>query len=70
MYADEITNRANLMNGSRILIVDDDEPQREVLAGYLKKQRHVVLETGSVPDALPVANPFRQQPCEFLMFLQ
>ena len=40
------------MNGSRILIVDDDAPQRKVLAGYLKKQRHVVFEAASVPEAL------------------
>ena len=40
------------MNGSRILIVDDDAPQRKVLAGYLKKQRHVVSEAGTVPEAL------------------
>ncbi len=40
------------MTGSRILIVDDDAPQRKVLAGYLKKQRHVVFEAGAVPEAL------------------
>ena len=37
---------------SRILIVDDDAPQRRVLAGYLRKQRHAVFEAGNVPEAL------------------
>ena len=41
------------MTTSRILIVDDDAPQRKVLAGYLKKKKHVVFEAGTVPEALP-----------------
>jgi len=40
------------MDTSRILIVDDDAPQRKVLAGYLKKQQHTVFEAGSAPEAL------------------
>jgi two-component system NtrC family response regulator len=40
------------MEPSRILIVDDDAPQRKVLAGYLKKQKHTVFEAGSAADAL------------------
>ena len=52
MYADGILKKDSHMSGSRILIVDDDAPQRRVLAGYLKKQRHVVFEAGAVPEAL------------------
>ncbi len=40
------------MEPSQILIVDDDAPQREVLAGYLRKQKHTVFEAGSAPEAL------------------
>jgi DNA-binding NtrC family response regulator len=40
------------MEHSRILIVDDDAPQRGVLAGYLKKQKHTVFEAGSAGEAL------------------
>jgi DNA-binding NtrC family response regulator len=37
---------------STILVVDDEVPQRTVLAGYLKKQRHAVLEAGSASEAI------------------
>jgi two-component system NtrC family response regulator len=40
------------MEPSQILIVDDDAPQRKVLAGYLRKQKHTVFEAGSAPEAL------------------
>ncbi len=35
-----------------ILIVDDEAVQRSLLAGYLTKQKHTVLEAGSVTEAL------------------
>ncbi|MDZ7289677.1 MAG: sigma-54 dependent transcriptional regulator [candidate division KSB1 bacterium] len=38
--------------GAAILIVDDEPAQREVLAGYLKKQRHTVWEAASAAEAL------------------
>jgi DNA-binding NtrC family response regulator len=34
-----------------ILIVDDEPAQREILAGYLKKRRHNVLQAGSADEA-------------------
>lgn len=37
---------------SRILVVDDEAPQRGVLAGYLKKQGHIVVEAGSAEEAV------------------
>jgi len=37
---------------SRILIVDDEASQRSVLAGYLKKRGHAVVEAGSADEAL------------------
>jgi DNA-binding NtrC family response regulator len=37
---------------STILVVDDEAPQRSVLAGYLKKQRHTVHEAGSASEAM------------------
>ncbi len=40
------------MNNHTILIVDDEAGQREVLAGYLQKKRHTVLEAGSAAEAL------------------
>lgn len=40
------------MNHDTILVVDDEAGQREVLAGYLKKKRHAVLEANSVAEAL------------------
>jgi DNA-binding NtrC family response regulator len=35
-----------------ILIVDDDAPQRSVLAGYLKKRGHTVVEAGLADEAM------------------
>ncbi len=40
------------MEASRILIVDDDSPQRGILAGYIRKQGHQVFEAASAPEAL------------------
>jgi two-component system NtrC family response regulator len=40
------------MNMQTILLVDDEAGQREVLAGYLKKKRHTVLEAASAAEAL------------------
>ena len=37
---------------ARILIVDDEAPQRSVLAGYLRKQGHTVVEAGSAGEAM------------------
>jgi DNA-binding NtrC family response regulator len=37
-----------------ILIVDDEASQRSVLAGYLRKNRHVTFEAGSVAEAVEV----------------
>ena len=37
-----------------ILIVDDEASQRSVLSGYLRKQRHVTFEAGSVAEAVGV----------------
>ena len=42
------------MDTSRILIVDDEPAQRKVLAGYLKKQKHVVFEAESAEGALTI----------------
>jgi len=36
----------------RILVIDDEESQRELLAGYLNKQGHDVKDASSGPDAL------------------
>ena len=44
------------MRRSTILVVDDDAPQRKVLAGYLKKQKYTVFEAGTVPEALTRIN--------------
>ncbi len=41
-----------MTDGTSILIVDDEAPQRTVLAGYLKKRGHVVVEAGSADDAM------------------
>ncbi len=35
-----------------ILIVDDDAPQRSVLAGYLRKRGHTVVEAGLADEAM------------------
>ncbi|RIK77363.1 two-component system response regulator [candidate division KSB1 bacterium] len=40
------------MNAQTILLVDDEAGQREVLAGYLKKKHHTVLEAASATEAL------------------
>ncbi len=40
------------MNYDTILVVDDEAGQRQVLAGYLRKKRHVVFEAGSAAEAL------------------
>jgi DNA-binding NtrC family response regulator len=37
---------------TRILLVDDEAPQRGVLAGHLKKQGHIVVEAGSAEEAI------------------
>jgi DNA-binding NtrC family response regulator len=37
---------------TRILLVDDEAPQRGVLAGHLKKQGHIVVEAGSAEEAM------------------
>ena len=37
-----------------ILIVDDEDSQRSVLSGYLRKKRHVTFEAGSVAEAVGV----------------
>jgi len=41
-----------MTDSSTILIVDDDAPQRNVLAGYLRKRGHAVTEAGSADDAM------------------
>ncbi|MBU0680580.1 MAG: sigma-54 dependent transcriptional regulator [Proteobacteria bacterium] len=38
----------------KILIVDDEEMQRDMLQGFLEKQGHVVLSAGSGEDALAI----------------
>lgn len=40
------------MQPSTILIVDDEQAQRSVLAGYLRKKRHTVREAETVEEAL------------------
>jgi two-component system NtrC family response regulator len=40
------------MSTSTILIVDDEAPQREILAGYLKKKQHRIFQANSVTEAL------------------
>lgn len=40
------------MEPQTILVVDDEPAQRSVLAGYLRKKKHHVLEAGSVAEAL------------------
>ena len=39
-----------------ILITDDEKTQRDVLAGYLRKQEYTVLEAASVRQALDQLN--------------
>jgi len=36
----------------RILVIDDEQSQRNLLAGYLAKQGHEVRQAGSGPEAL------------------
>lgn len=40
------------MNSLSILIVDDEPHQRTVLAGYLRKKHHTVVEAGSATEAV------------------
>src|SRR3990172_9022327 len=40
------------MDSLRILVVDDEAPQRELIGGFLKKQGHDVLLAGSGAEAL------------------
>ena len=40
------------MNTSSILLVDDEAAQREILAGYLKKKKHLVYLASSADEAL------------------
>jgi DNA-binding NtrC family response regulator len=40
------------VNHLSILIVDDEAHQRSVLAGYLRKKRHMVIEAGSAGEAV------------------
>ncbi len=42
------------MNNLSILIVDDEVSQRDILAGYLKKKKHIIQQSSSVQDALKV----------------
>jgi two-component system NtrC family response regulator len=41
-----------MLNTQTILLVDDEAGQREVLAGYLKKKRHTVLDAASAAEAM------------------
>jgi DNA-binding NtrC family response regulator len=40
------------MDPLRILVVDDEAPQRELIGGFLKKQGHEILLAGSGQEAL------------------
>ncbi|MFA5832185.1 MAG: sigma-54 dependent transcriptional regulator [Bacteroidota bacterium] len=40
------------MNSFRILIVDDEPSQRDVLSGYLKKKKHSIFQAASVQEAM------------------
>lgn len=48
---------------TRILLVDDEAPQRGVLAGHLKKQGHIVVEAGSAEEAMA---QFRRAPLDMV----
>ena len=53
------------MNDSiRILVVDDEASQRELVAGYLKKQGYQVLAAGGGEQALEI---FRREPMELIL---
>jgi DNA-binding NtrC family response regulator len=47
-----------------IIIVDDEASQRSVLAGYLTKKRHVVVEADSVASALEL---FKAHPVDLIL---
>lgn len=40
------------MSSLTILVVDDEEHQRSVLAGFLRKKKYIVLEAGSAREAI------------------
>lgn len=40
------------MEPQTILVVDDEPAQRSILAGYLRKKKHHILEAGSVVEAM------------------
>lgn len=42
------------MSNLSILIVDDEVSQRDILAGYLKKKKHIVQQSSNVQEALKV----------------
>ena len=53
------------MNDSiRILVVDDEASQRELVSGYLKKQGYQVLAAGGGEQALEI---FRREPMELIL---
>jgi two-component system NtrC family response regulator len=53
------------MNDSiRILVVDDEASQRELVSGYLKKQGYQVLAAGGGKKALEI---FRREPAELIL---
>lgn len=45
----------------KILLVDDETAQRQILAGFLRKQKYEVSEAGSGEEALSGFNSFRPQ---------
>ncbi|HZH82984.1 MAG TPA: response regulator, partial [Phototrophicaceae bacterium] len=53
------------MNDSiRILVVDDETSQRELVSGYLKKQGYQVVAAPGGQDALEI---FRREPVELVL---
>lgn len=52
------------MNGARVLVVDDEEDVRYVLARFLRARGHTVQEAADGPRALEV---WRVEPCEVLV---
>lgn len=45
----------------RLLLVEDDAPQRRTLAGFLRKRGYLLEEAGSAAEAMQVAVPFKPE---------
>jgi two-component system NtrC family response regulator len=52
------------MDHARILIVDDEASQRDILGGFLRKQGYAVRQAASAPDALAL---LRAEPPDLLL---